>query len=95
MPLSVQEELLLKFQWVVVLLVSCRRLAKKLHKSSYTNMLTCLSNFPKLDLPRDDVTMRLTKETVVANLHLMKIHWLMIKLHIVKEFSSLMAKMHR
>jgi hypothetical protein len=39
--------------------------------------------------------MRLTKKRVMANLHLMKIHWLIIKLHIVKEFSSLMTKMHR
>ena len=42
----------------------------------------------------DDATMRLTKETVVANLCLIKIHWLIIKLFIVKEFSSLMMKMH-
>ncbi len=36
--------------------------------------------------------MRLTKEAVVMNLHLMKIHWLIIRLHIVKEFSSLLMK---
>jgi len=36
--------------------------------------------------------MRLTKEAVLVNLHLMKIHWMMIKLHILKEFSFLMMK---
>ncbi len=38
--------------------------------------------------------MKLTRESVVANLHLMKIHWMMIKLHILREFSSLMMKVH-
>jgi hypothetical protein len=32
--------------------------------------------------------MKLTKETVVANLYLIKIHLLIIKLFILKEFSS-------
>jgi len=36
--------------------------------------------------------MMLTKETLVANLYLMKIHFLFIKLLIIKEFSSLMVK---
>jgi len=36
--------------------------------------------------------MKVTKETVVANLYLMKIHLLILKLFIVKEFSSLMMK---
>jgi hypothetical protein len=33
-----------------------------------------------------------TKEMVLANLYLMKIHFLIFKLFIVKEFSSLMVK---
>lgn len=36
--------------------------------------------------------MKVTKETVVANLYLMKIRFLILKLFIVKEFSSLMMK---
>jgi hypothetical protein len=35
---------------------------------------------------------KVTKETVVANLYLMKIHLLILKLFIIKEFSSLMIK---
>jgi|CryGeyStandDraft_7_1057128.scaffolds.fasta_scaffold05587_10 hypothetical protein len=35
---------------------------------------------------------KVTKETVVANLYLMKIHLLILKLFVVKEFSSLMMK---
>jgi len=36
--------------------------------------------------------MKLTKETLLANLYLMKIHLLILKLFIVKEFSSWMMK---
>jgi hypothetical protein len=36
--------------------------------------------------------MKLTKETVLSNLYLMKIHLLILKLFIVKEFSSWMMK---
>ena len=36
--------------------------------------------------------MKVTKETVVANLYLIKIHLLILKLFITKEFSSLMIK---
>jgi len=36
----------------------------------------------------------LKKEVLIANLYLIKIHWLIIKLFVVKEFSSLMMKMH-
>jgi hypothetical protein len=36
--------------------------------------------------------MKLTKETVLANLYLMKIHLLILKLFFVKEFSSWMMK---
>ena len=38
--------------------------------------------------------MRLKKETVLASLHLMKIHWLMIKLDVVRGFSYLTVKIH-
>ncbi len=51
------------------------------------------SNFSPF-FPAGRLTMRLTKEALVANLHLMKIHWLIIRLHIVKGFSSLVMKMH-
>ena len=40
----------------------------------------------------DEPVMKLTKETVLANLYLMKIHLLIFKLFIVKEFSSRMMK---
>jgi len=36
---------------------------------------------------------KLTKETVVANMYLMKIHLLIVKLLIIKEIFSLMVKL--
>ncbi len=38
------------------------------------------------------LVMRLAKETLVAGLHLMKIHWLIIRLQIIRELSSLAMK---
>ena len=38
---------------------------------------------------------KLTKEGLVVNLYLMKIHFLMLKLFILKEFSSWMMKVFR
>jgi hypothetical protein len=45
-----------------------------------------------LNLIKDEPIMKVTKETVVANLYLMKIHLLILKLFIIKEVSSWMMK---
>lgn len=39
--------------------------------------------------------MKWTKEEVLANLYLMKIHFLILKLFIIKELSSLLMKIFR
>lgn len=64
------------------------RLARKLLQK-----LPCFTSISKISFRcRNKTMMNFTKETVVANLYLMKIHILIIKLFIVKEFSSLMMK---
>jgi len=42
-----------------------------------------------------DDTMRLTKEETLANLYLFKVYLLVLKLIVIKEFSSLMMKIFR
>jgi hypothetical protein len=42
-----------------------------------------------------DDTMRWIKKEALANLHLLKIHFLLLKLVVIKEFSSLMMKIFR
>ncbi len=58
----------------------------------YYNLIYNLGEEIALKFNKDEPMMKVTKETVLANLYFMKIHLLILKLFIIKEVSSLMMK---
>lgn len=66
-------------------------MANKLHETSKFGIIVVKN-------PSDgtvDDKMRLTKEETQANLYLLKVYLLVLKLIVIKEFSSLMTKIFR